>query len=501
MWERTQGELRFVVEHRSQNGDGGATLRVLSAGNDASEWLRFDCFDKGPHFHIAPSGRDEITAMDPLADNIGWTLDELRSDLRGYLKRAGCEADPGSHAEISDVLAAVEANMRNPEGPVDDLDLAVLHSRFSEKWNTYPDDALAAWVAEMDFPLAEPIRRVLQRAVDRSDIGYPIEPRATGITEAFAQRMDERFGWSVDPQRVEVLSEVVQGLYVALESYAASGEGAVVQTPIYPPFLQSVEDTGRRLVENRLLETATGYAIDFDRLRSDADADTRVFLLCNPHNPTGRVFSREELETLAELACERDWVVVADEIHGDLVFPGSQYIPFGSLSPEVGQRTVTLTSATKAFNIPGLRCAVAHFGSREVHDRFNATHPRHVRGGIGILGLYATLAAWQHSQPWLDQVLRVLDANRNFASQYLDAHIPEIVHRIPEATYMAWLDCRGLDLSPNPAAFFLEKGRVALSTGSLFGSGFEGYARLNFATSQAVLEQILDRMREAVKGR
>ena len=501
MWERNQGELRFVVEHRSQDGDGGATLRVHSAGAEGSEWLRFDCFEKGPHFHLAPSGRDEITGLNRWADNIDWTLGELRRDLRGYLKRAGCEANPGTEPEILQTLAAVEAAMRNPERPIDDLDVKSLQSRVTEKWNTYPGDTLAAWVAEMDFPVAEPIRRVLKRAVDHSDIGYPIEPRATGIVEAFAERMETRFDWSVEPRRVEVLSEVVQGLYIALLSYAAPNEGAVVQTPIYPPFLQSVEETGRRLVENRLLETPDGYEIDFDRLRADADASTRVFLLCNPHNPSGRVFTRKELETLAELACERDWVVVTDEIHGDLVFPGNEFIPFGSLSPEVAKRTLTLTSASKAFNIPGLRCAVAHFGSRELHDQFNAAHPRHVRGGIGTLGLYASIAAWRYSQPWLDQVVPLLDSNRRLLAQYLDTHIPQIVHRIPQATYLAWLDCRALELAPNPAAFFLEKGRVALSTGGLFGTGFEGYVRLNFATSAAILEQVLDRMRQALQNR
>ena len=492
MWERNQGELRFVVEHREQGADGGATLRVYSAGADATEWLRFDCFEKGPHYHLAPSGRDQIAGLDPLADNVSWTLDQLRGDLRGYLERAGCEASPGSDSEIQQTLAAVENAMRNPDRPIDDLDVAVLRSRLTEKWNTYPDDTLAAWVAEMDFPVAEPIRRVLRRATDQSDIGYPIEPRATGIVEAFAERMDTRFGWSVDPSRVEVLSEVVQGLYLGLLSYARPGEGAIVQTPIYPPFLQAVEETGRRLVENRLLETSTGYEIDFDRLRADADEQTRVLLFCNPHNPTGRAFTREELETLAELACERDWVVVTDEIHADLVFPGREFIAFGSLGPEVAQRTVTLTSPSKAFNIPGLRCAVAYFGSRELHDRFNRAQPRHVRGGIGTLGLYASIAAWKHSQPWLDQVVALLDHNRQWLAQYLDEHIPEITHRMPEATYLAWLDCRALELDPNPAAFFLENGRVALSNGAAFGKGFEGYVRINFATSQAILEQVLE---------
>jgi len=497
MWETRLGNLRLAVEHRSQDGDGGATLRVLDAGGD--ERLRFDCFKRGPHFHVDPAGRDEISGLDPRLDTIGWTLGELRSNLRGYLDRTDCPGAEFGDDDAQAALDAAEAALRNPPLDLDALDLGDLRARISEKWSTYDDDVLAAWVAEMDFPIAEPIRRVLQGAVSIGDIGYPLAPSETGLPEVFADRMARRFGWKPDPANVEILQCVVQGLHVALDAYSERGSGVVVQTPIYPPFLSVVSETGRRLVDNRLVPGPERFEIDFDRLAEDAAPDTRVLLFCNPHNPTGRVFDRTELQRIADLACARDWVVVSDEIHADLVYNRREFIPFASLGPEVAARTVTLTSATKAFNIPGLRCGVAHFGTADLKKRFNAAHPRNARGGVGLLGLYASQAAWRHSQPWLDEVLGYLDGNRRFLADRLAKDFPEIRYRLPEATYLAWLDCRELGLGPDPAAFFLDRGRVALNDGRQFGAGLEGHTRLNFATSKDILGQILDRMKNAIE--
>lgn len=381
------------------------------------------------------------------------------------------------------------------------LDLARLRRRKGEKWQLYPPDVLPAWVAEMDFPLAAPIRRVLEDALDADDLGYPVNPRPQDLPTVFAARMAERFGWRVDPQRVAVLTDVVQGIYVALDRFTARGEGVVVQTPVYPPFLRAVSDLGRRLVENPLVEGPARFEIDLDGLRAAADPDTRVLLLCHPQNPTGRVFGRDELEALAELALRHDWVVVSDEIHADLVYPGgARHLPFATLAPEVEARTITLTSATKAFNIPGLRCAVAHFGSAELQRRF-ASLPRHLRGGIGSLGLAATEAAWTSCQPWLDAVLGRLAANRALVADFVRDALPGVRHRPPEASYLAWLDCRELGLGPSPQRFFLEHARVALSAGEAFGRPGEGFVRLNFATAPALLGEILERMAKALRAR
>jgi cysteine-S-conjugate beta-lyase len=380
------------------------------------------------------------------------------------------------------------------------LDLARLRRRRGEKWQIYPPDVLPAWVAEMDFPLAAPIRRVLEDALEADDLGYPINPRPQDLPTVFAERMAERFGWQVDPHRVEVLTDVVQGIYVALDRFAAPGEGVVVQTPVYPPFLHAVRETGRRLVENPLVEGAARWELDLDGLRAALDPATRVLLLCHPQNPTGRVFERRELEALAELALRHQLVVVSDEIHADLVYPGARHVPFATLGPEVEARTITLTSATKAFNIPGLRCALAHFGSAELRRRFLSL-PRHIRGGVGSLGLAATAAAWRESQPWLDAVLRQLEAHRSFVAEFVRDALPGVGHRPPEASYLAWLDCRGLGLGPSPQRFFLERAKVALSAGEAFGRPGEGFVRLNFATSRALLGEILERMAKALRER
>jgi cystathionine beta-lyase len=382
----------------------------------------------------------------------------------------------------------------------DDLDPERLRLRLGAKWHGHGPDALPAWVAEMDYPIAEPIRDVIGRALDNDDFGYPIWPHEMGLPEAFCERMRERYGWSPDSARVEALSDVVQGLYVSLLAYSAPGDGVLVQTPVYPPFLASVRETGRRLLASPLVDTGDHFAIDFEHL-AHVGRDARVLMLCHPHNPTGRVFTRVELELLGELALERDWLVLSDEIHADLTYAGPPFIPFAALGPEIAARTVTLTSATKAFNIAGLRCAIAHFGTAALRDRFNAACLPHARGGLGILGQHCTKAAWQHGGAWLDSVKSLLDDQRHFLLAELGRRLPEAVVRLPEATYLAWLDLRQLELPAPPAAFFRERARVVLSHGATFGAGFEGYARLNFATSRRILTEILERIVSAARDR
>jgi cystathionine beta-lyase len=270
----------------------------------------------------------------------------------------------------------------------------------------------------------------------------------------------------------------------------------VVQTPVYPPFLEAVAECRRVQFTNELVRGAERYEIDFDALRA-AGPRTRMLMLCHPQNPTGRAFTRAELVRLAELALERDWIVVSDEIHADLVYPPAVHVPFAALGPEIGRQTITLTSATKAFNIAGLRCAVAHFGSEPLQRRFNAL-PRHVRGGIESLGLHATELAWTRCQPWLDEVLRYLEGNRERVARFVRERLPGVRMLPPEATYLAWLDCRELGLASEPQRFFLDKARVALSRGAAFGQGGVGFVRLNFATSRAILAQILERMAAAL---
>jgi cystathionine beta-lyase len=497
MLEVELGPLALVVEHRHADGDGGPALRVRERGEAGREWLRFDCFERSPHWHLDPDGPDRLTRFDPRDDPVESAL-ALARGLPDLVARAGrpgaLELDAGA---LDAALVRVESALRNPPVDLDAVDLGTLRRRRGEKWRHFGSEPLAAWVADMDFPVAEPIRLTLQRALDLGDLGYPVNPRPTDLPTVFAERALRRFGWQVSPRQVEVITDVVQGIFTALSVWTEPGDGVLVQTPVYPPFLGSVREMGRRLVTCDLVQSDRGYAIDFDALRRAADRGVRMLLLCHPHNPTGRVFSRAELEGIAALALERDLVVVSDEIHADLVYAGRVHVPFASLGAEVERRTVTLTSATKAFNIAGLRCAVAVYGSEELKRRFR-TVPRHLRGGVNTLGLAATEAAWRHADPWLAGVLAYLDANRQRVAEVVRERLPGIGHALPEATYLAWLDCRALELAPDPQRFFLERAGVALSDGAPFGEAGKGFVRLNFATSRAILDEILERMAKAL---
>lgn len=388
--------------------------------------------------------------------------------------------------------------------PAGDFDVPVeaLRRRRGAKWSRFGPDVLPAWVADTDFVVAEPIRRAVAAATAASDLGYPdLGPERRcppGLASAFVAWSSRRHGWEVEPERVEVLADVVQGIYVALETLSEPGDGVVVQPPVYPPFYAAVDETRRTLVENPLAPGPGRYELDLDGLRAAA-ARARVLLLCNPHNPTGRAFTRPELEAVAAVAEEHDLVVISDEIHADLVFPGARHTPFGALGPEAERRTVTLASASKAFGVPGLRCAVAVFGSDELQRRFAAL-PSHTRGGAGSLGLAATEAAWRDGGPWLDAALSHLDANRRLVEAFVAERLPGVVLRVPEATFLAWLDCRGLGLPVEPCEHFLERAKVALGEGPAFGAPGVGHVRLNFATSRAILTEVLERMAASLGG-
>lgn len=377
------------------------------------------------------------------------------------------------------------------------LSLEALRARQSSKWTVYPPDVLPAWVADMDYALAPPIQAAIEARVTGQDLGYPKMYGASGLAEVFAARAAERHHWAVEPARVEFLSDVVQGLYLALLTLAEPGDGVLVQTPIYPPFLHAVAETGRRLVDCPLVQGRDGFEVDFAALDAACDEGVKVLMLCHPHNPSGRAFTREELEDFAVLVRRRDLLVVSDEIHADLMLDERPHIPFASLGEDIAARTLTLTSASKAFNIAGLCLATAVFGSQALQARF-ARLPGHVRGGRSTLGMAAAHAAWTAGEPWLDAVKRQLRANRDRVAAFVAERWPGVRHWAPEATYLSWLDCRALALGEEPYRFFLREARVALSDGPTFGTPGVGCTRLNFATSPAILEEILARMDTAL---
>jgi cystathionine beta-lyase len=374
-----------------------------------------------------------------------------------------------------------------------DVSLEQLRSRQGAKWTTFGPDVLPAWVADMDFPVAPPIHQAILDTLAREDVGYPGEASLKALTEVFLERMRARFDWQPEPRRVMPVGDLIQALLASVASFTGPGDGVVIQTPIYHPFLTIVSRLGRRLVENRLVSGTGRYEMDIDGLRRAVDENTRLFLFCNPHNPTGRVFDRGELEEIAALVVERDLVVVSDEIHADLVYPGGTHIPLASLGPEIAARTITITSATKAFNIAGLKCAIIHFGSAELRRRQSELFASHLLGTPNILGIEATLAAWRDGDEWLAAVLRQLATNRGVVADFLSRRLPRVGWHPPEASYLAWLDCSALELAARPYDHFLAEARVAFSDGREFSSHSDEFVRLNFATTPDVLGQILER--------
>jgi cysteine-S-conjugate beta-lyase len=361
------------------------------------------------------------------------------------------------------------------------------------KWNHYPEDVLPAWIADMDFQVAQPIKAALSNRIESSDFGYPLGQTQTGLPDLFCERVKQKFDWHIKSDDVLLINDVVQGLYLGLQTLSQKGDGVIVQPPIYPPFLNAVHETERRLVSVPLVLDANNYQINFDRLESSITKDTRIFMLCNPHNPTGRSFSRTELEQLSDFCCKNNLLVLSDEIHADLILDDTQHVPIASLGGDIARRTVTLMSASKAFNIAGLCLAFAHFGSTDVRKRFDAL-PGHVRGGTNTLSVAAVYAAWTQGDEWLANTLRVLRENRDLVSQFVMSRWPEVVYQPPEATYLAWLDMSSLNMGLEPYKHFMEKGRVALGNGIDFGSEGGQHVRLNFATSNNILRKILERM-------
>lgn len=382
------------------------------------------------------------------------------------------------------------------------LPLEQLREREAGKWRRYPADVLPAFVADMDFAVAPAVQQVASRLVEHGDYGYGMtEEDGERVAAAFARRMHARYAWEVDPELTVCPVDVVQGLTASVIAFSQPGDGLVVQTPIYPPFLKVAAETGRRVVENPLVDDGERFTVDVDGLRSAVDGRTTMILLCNPHNPTGRVFTRGELEAIAAVAVERDIVIVSDEIHAELLYPGQRHIPMASLGPQVAERTVTLNSASKAFNIAGLRCSVASCGSAKLRSRFASAIPDHLLGRPSRFGIEATVAAWTGGEEWLGQVLAYLERNRQRV-ETAASEIAGVRHHPPEGTYLAWLDCTRLELpAASPYEFFLEQAKVALSDGAEFGRPGDGCVRLNFATSAEILEQILDRITSSIRRR
>ncbi len=348
-----------------------------------------------------------------------------------------------------------------------DFDIATLRARRTNKWHKFPDDVLPAWVADMDFGVAPAISEALARLTRDQEYGYAA--REGALAAAFTRRMQRRFDWQTDPADAHPIGDLVQASFSSVMAFSDPGDAVLLQLPSYPPFMAAIKDTGRRLIANPMRDSGTRWVLDLAAYEAAPDPRARVLIFCHPQNPTGRSYSRAELEQVAAFAIRHDLVVVSDEIHADIVYPGNTHIPLASLSPEIAARTITITSATKSFNIPALRCAVMHFGAPALKERFFARIHARLLGSPGVTGVDATIAAWDDGQPWLDAILVQLRANRDWLAQTLGAELPGVTMRLPEATYLAWLDCSALKLPCPAGQFFLDRARVGLNFGETFG--------------------------------
>jgi len=370
-----------------------------------------------------------------------------------------------------------------------------LRHRRSAKWRRYPADVLPSWVAEMDFPLAAPVKQVLLEAIERDDTGYAF---FAGFPEATAGFLAERLKWAVEPAGISALPDVMAGVTESLRLLTGPGDGVVINTPVYPPFFSAIPDAGRRVVEVPLARDGITYSLDLDALECAFAAGARGYLLCSPHNPTGVVFSEAELAGVAGLARRYDVAVIADEIHGPLTLAGATFTPYLSLGPEAAPQAVALTSASKAFNLPGLKCAALIVADPDVLA-LTARITDEVRDRTGLLGVLAAIAAFGEGGPWLDDVLGYLDGNRRLLADLLAERLPRAGYHPPRATCLAWVDLSAYDLGPDPAATLLERGRVAVTAGPDFGAPGAGLVRLNFGTSRALLTETVDRMARATE--
>lgn len=369
----------------------------------------------------------------------------------------------------------------------------------SVKWGLYGDDVLPLWVADTDFQSPSAVIEALHQRVDHGVFGYPLNPPE--LAELVVARMADRYGWKISAKDMIFIPGVVPGFNLVCQAVTKPGESVLVQPPVYPPILKAAEYAGANGIHAELVEQPDGsYTVDFDALEAKILEDTRCLVFCNPHNPVGKVYSRQELERLAEICLRHHLIIISDEIHSDLIFSGCKHVPIASLSNEVAQSTVTLIAPSKTFNIAGLGCAVLICTNHELLTKIESAR-RGLLGEVNLLGLTAATAAYKEGEGWLREMMGVLESNRDFVYDFLQKHLPEIKMRKPDATYLAWLDCRELKFHEGASNFFLKQAKIALNRGEDFGEGGQGFVRLNFGCSRELLTEGLERMEKAIRER
>lgn len=378
-------------------------------------------------------------------------------------------------------------------------------SSFSLKWNRYDQDVLPMWVADMDFVSPQPVLDALHNQIDHGIFGYPTEINKSSkepseLIQVIINRMHSLYQWQIQPEEILLIPGVVPGFNLACHALVGSQEEVLIQTPVYTPILNAADHTHIQKREMELKHLPDGsYAFDEQEFENAITSKTRLFILCNPHNPVGKVFSRSELELMAETCLRHDITICSDEIHSDLVFSGNQHIPIASLDPEVAMKTITLIAPSKTYNIAGLQCSIAIIQNQDLKKKFLDSR-QGLLPWVNLMGLVAARAAYMFGDNWLKQLMQYLEANRDFLVNFVNSELPGVKVWSPQGTYLAWLDCREADLHTSPYKFFLEQARVACNDGATFGQAGNGFVRFNFGCPRSTMEEALSRMRNALSA-
>ena len=370
------------------------------------------------------------------------------------------------------------------------------------KWTYYPEEMLPMWVADMDFPAPKAILDTLRKALNHGVLGY--ELASTTLLETVAARMDHLYRWKVKPEWIVPVTGIVSGFNIAARAFTSPKKSYLVQPPVYNEFHELKNNVGLTQLNAPLVKRVRGnilhYEIDWDLFKTQVK-QAGMFLLCNPHNPLGIIFSRSDLRRMAEICLENKVLIVSDEIHSELLLEDKKFTPVAKLSAEIAQNSITLIAPSKTFNVPGLFCGFAIIPNKELREKYAKTAAQ-LRIHVASLGLRAAQAAFSgECDEWLRELRCYLTGNRDFLVEYVTRNMPEVRITMPQATYLAWLDFTQLDLGKSPYQFFFEKAKVALSDGAIFGENGNGHIRLNFGTSRRILEQGLDRMNRALRSR
>jgi cystathionine beta-lyase len=355
------------------------------------------------------------------------------------------------------------------------------------------------WVADMDLPAPQPVVEAIKKRAEHPAYGYTLNPAS--YWESIIRWMKARHGWDVRREWLSKSPGVVPALNICVQAFTHPGDKVVIQTPVYHPFFSAIENNGRRVVRNPLKVENGRYLMDTEDLEKRIDARTRMLILCSPHNPVGRVWTKEEIERLGRICVRKDLMVISDEIHGDLVFNGHKHVPAASVSPELAERTITCVAPSKTFNVAGLSTSVIIASNPKLLGLFDTQAEKAGLTFGNTFGIVALEAAYTHGAEWLDQLLPYLEANMDLAAAFFETRVPKIRFLKPEGTYLALLDCRDLGMDQEALDdFFLRKAGVLFDEGTIFGKELRGFERMNLACPRPVLKQALERIEKAVNA-